>query len=97
MTAQDTGSGKEPPPTAATRGYMDAATQMHLDMNVHYTGDADKDFAAVIAAHNKGAVALARIELAHGTDPDMRKLAEAVIAGSEKDAAAISVWQAAHP
>ena len=34
--------------------------------------------ALVLEAHHKGAVALAQVELDHGKDPEMRRLAEAV-------------------
>lgn len=89
-------STKEPPPSAATRAYMDAANQMHIDLAVPFSNDADKDFAAVIAAHHKGAVELARVELRYGKDPEMRKLAEQIVSANERDMAALKAWQAKH-
>ena len=92
-----TESGKEPPPRPAARAYMDAAIQMHLDMAVPYTNDADKDFAATLAAHHKGAVAIAQVELQYGKDPQMRQLAQAVLDARKREIALLQAWRAKHP
>ena len=96
MTNEQADRGKEPPPSAATRAYMDAANQMHIDLAVPFGNDADKDFAAVMAAHHKGAIDLARIELQYGRDPEMRKLAEQIVAANEREIAALKAWQVQH-
>jgi uncharacterized protein (DUF305 family) len=85
---------KQPPPSAATRAYKDAALQMHKDMAVRYTGNADKDFAATMAAHHKGALEMAKVELTYGTDPEMRQLAQEIIAANEKEIALMRAWLA---
>lgn len=59
---------------------MEANDTMHRDMAIEYTGNADVDFLLGMIPHHQGAVDMARIVLAHGTDPEIRKLAEAVIA-----------------
>ncbi|MGE0386804.1 MAG: DUF305 domain-containing protein [Gammaproteobacteria bacterium] len=99
MSEQEAGSENEkvPAPAASTTAYRKAATQMHLDMAVAYTGDADKDFAAVLAAHRRGAIALARIQLQYGKDPEMRRTAEQILAADEQTIARMQAWQAAHP
>jgi uncharacterized protein (DUF305 family) len=88
--------GKEPPPTPATRAYMDAAIEMHRDMAVPYSGDADKDFAATLEAHHKGAVAIAQVELRYGKDPEMRQLAAAVLEARKREIALLQAWLAKH-
>jgi uncharacterized protein (DUF305 family) len=85
---------KVPPPEPSTRAYKQAATQMHKDMGVRYTGDADRDFAAVMSGHHKGAVEMAKIELQYGHDPEMRQLAESIIASQEKEIALMQAWLA---
>jgi uncharacterized protein (DUF305 family) len=65
---------------------------MHEDMAIPYTGDADRDFAAAMIGHHEGAIAMARIVLEHGKDPEIRKLAEEVIAAQEKEVAVLKDW-----
>ena len=84
---------KPPAPTASTDAYREAATQLQLDMAIRYTGNADKDFASLLVAYHKGAIAAARIELEHGTNPQMRRSAKDTIAASEKEIAAMQAWQ----
>ncbi len=76
--------------------YKHATTRLQLDMAVRYSGNADKDFAAIAAVFRKGAVELAKIELQYGTDSEMRQLAEQIIAGDEKEIALMRAWSAKH-
>lgn len=77
---------------AATAEYQAANARMHQDMNIPYTGDADVDFARGMVPHHQGAIDMARIVLRHGTDPQMKKLAEEIIAAQEKEIAFIQDW-----
>ena len=89
--------GVKPPPTPqSTTDYLEASRQLQLDMAVRWTGNADKDFAALMTAYRKGAIAAARIELQHGTDPEMRRLAEQVVSASEGEIKQMQAWQAKH-
>lgn len=84
----------QPGESASTAAYEAAMMQMHGDMAIDYSGNADVDFVRGMIPHHEGAVAMARIELEHGTDPDIRKLAEAVIAAQEAEIAFMKDWLA---
>ncbi|MSO93756.1 MAG: DUF305 domain-containing protein [Rhodospirillales bacterium] len=69
----------------ATRAYKAANAKMHKDMNIKFSGDADRDFAAGMIPHHQGAIDMAKAVLQYGKDPEVRKLAEDIIAAQEKE------------
>jgi hypothetical protein len=43
------------------------------------TGDPDHDFASAMVPHHQGAIEMGRIELLHGRDPVLRRLAQEIV------------------
>ncbi|MCV9936958.1 DUF305 domain-containing protein [Boseaceae bacterium BT-24-1] len=78
--------------TAATQAYKAANDKMHKEMGADFSGDADVDFVRGMIPHHQGAVDMAKIVLAHGKDPELRKLAEGVITEQEKEIAFMREW-----
>jgi uncharacterized protein (DUF305 family) len=81
--------------SASTQAYKAANARMHEGMAIDFSGDADVDFVRGMIAHHQGAIDMAKVELEHGKDPQMRKLAEAVIAAQETEMAEMQAWLAA--
>ena len=64
-----------------------ANEKMHKDMGVALSGDADRDFAQSMIPHHQGAIDMAEVQLKYGKDPDIRGLAERIIAAQKAEIA----------
>lgn len=78
----------------ASMAFMDANNRMHENMMMEYTGNADVDFIKGMIPHHQGAVEMAKIVLEHGTDPEVKKLAEGIIAAQEAEIKWMTEWLA---
>ena len=68
--------------------------KMHEDMAITFTGDADVDFVRGMIPHHQAAIDMAKVVIGFGKDPEVRKLAEAVIKAQDGEIAMMKDWLA---
>jgi uncharacterized protein (DUF305 family) len=73
-----------------------AMADMMEAMAVKPSGNPDKDFARMMLAHHRGAVAMAKTELKYGKDSELRALSAGIVAAQEKEIAQMEAWLKAH-
>lgn len=76
------------------RAYQETNNKMHADMAINFTGDADVDFMRGMIPHHQGAIDMAKVVLKYGKNPEVRKLAENVIAAQEDEIKMMHEWLA---
>lgn len=88
----DHGSGLQGDRGPSSLAFHGINQKMHEAMNITYTGNADADFVKGMIPHHQGAVDMAKVVLAFGSDPEIRKLAEAVVRTQEAEIAMMRAW-----
>ena len=82
--AQTPSPASEAPFIAENAAAMD---KMMADMNVKPTGDADRDFVAMMIPHHQGAIDMARLLLRYGHNEQLRRLAQEIIVTQQQEIA----------
>ena len=70
-----------------------AMKTMHGEMDSsHSSGDNDMDFVRLMIPHHKAALAMAKTELLYGRDPQMRRLAQEIVADQQSEIELMNLW-----
>jgi len=70
---------------------------MHAAMSsVQPTGDNDVDFVRLMLPHHRAAIDMAKTLLAYGQDPQMRRLAQEIIADQQSEMELMQLWLKRH-
>jgi uncharacterized protein (DUF305 family) len=60
------------------------------------TGNPDNDFAAMMKVHHMGAIEMAQLELAKGTDPQLKQMAQKMLDAQQREVAEFNTFLSGH-
>jgi uncharacterized protein (DUF305 family) len=85
---------------AADRAWSELTSsmdRMHAAMSsVAPSGDADADFVRLMLPHHQAAVDMAKTELVEGKSPELRRLAQEIIADQQSEMDLMELWLKKH-
>jgi len=61
------------------------------------SGNSDSDFVALMIPHHQAAIEMAKSELLRGNDPQIRRLAQEIIADQQSEIELMQLWSVKHP
>jgi hypothetical protein len=67
------------------RGMDAAMAHMDAGMNIPPSGNADRDFAAMMIPHHQAAIDMAVLELRYGKDETLKRLAQEIIVDQQQE------------
>ena len=74
-----------------------AMEKMHTAMaSIKPSGDDDADFVRFMLPHHQAALDMAKAELTHGKDPQMRRLAQEIITDQQSEIELMQLWLERH-
>ena len=87
----------KPTPPDAWAEFMDSMQKMHVAMvSIAPSGDADVDFVRLMMPHHEAAIDMAKAQLLHGTDPQMRRLAQEIVTDQQSEIELMQLWLRQH-
>jgi uncharacterized protein (DUF305 family) len=70
---------------------------MHENLSsIKPSGNDDEDFVQMMLPHHQAALDMAKVELMHGKDPQMRRLAQEIVTDQESEIELMHVWLTEH-
>ena len=89
-SAHETGS-----PGAGDQAFAASEAEMHRLMSAASGATVDEAYVAKMIAHHQGAIAMAEVALSESQDPEIRRMAQAVIDAQTSEIAEMRAWRAA--
>ena len=90
-------SQKEQNVGAAGLEMEQAMEKMHTGMaSIKPSGDNDADFVRFMLPHHEAALDMAKAELTHGKDPQMRRLAQEIVTDQQSEIELMQLWLKRH-
>ena len=84
-------------PEPAWLALQQRAESMHVAMaSTAPSGDADVDFVRLMLLHHQAAVEMARIQLAHGGDRHIQRLAQEIVTDQQSEIELMRLWLTRH-
>lgn len=82
-------------PTAADQAFAASETEMHRLMAEASGETIDQSYIAKMIAHHQGAIAMAEVAMRESRDPEVRRMAQAVIDAQTVEIAEMRAWRPA--
>ncbi len=86
--------GKNQAADTSMGGMHDEMGSMMMGLNGKTGDDLDKAFLSEMIVHHQGAVDMAQAVLKDGKHPELKQMAEAIVAAQTKEIAQMKSWQA---
>ena len=91
--SRDTGNNRRDTATQDWAEQMTSMDRMHAAMgSVERSGDSDVDFVRLMLPHHQAAIDMAKTQLLHGKDPQMRRLAQEIITDQQSEIELMQLW-----
>lgn len=89
----DAGNNRRDPTTQNWAELMTDMKTMDVGMgSVEQSRDSDVDFVRLMLPHHQGAIDMAKTQLLHGKDPQMRRLAQEIIIDQQSEIVLMQLW-----
>jgi hypothetical protein len=94
---QDSGNNRRAATTQDWAELMTGMNRMDVAMgSVERSGDSDVDFVRLMLPHHQAAIDMAKTQLLHGKDPQMRRLAQEIITDQQSEIVLMQLWLKQH-
>ena len=94
---QDSGNNRRDATTQDWAELMTGMNRMDVAMgSVERSGDSDVDFVRLMLPHHQAAIDMAKTQLLHGKDPQMRRLAQEIITDQQSEIVLMQLWLKQH-